>query len=263
MNDDLLVRRDGAVVSIVFNRPSRFNALTLEVVESATTALEAADTDPTVRLITLTGAGSAFCAGADLADGIDPANYRQGEPVPVGLVDAVNRFTLAMRTARPLVVALVNGVAAGVGSSFVLGADLAVASDAARLKTAFAGIGLMPDGGGTAYLAAALGRNRALAVAILDDEIDAAEALRAGLVARVWPADDFDAESTALIERLAAGPTAAFAAIKRGIDACALADLPEALERERREQRTLLGSRDFASAVAAFRTRERVVFTGA
>lgn len=256
MSAPLRVERDGAVLALTFDRPDVFNALTLPMVLAAVDAVEGAARDEGVRLVTVTGAGRAFCAGADL-EALQPS------PDPdMAVVDAVNRFALAVRAAPQLVVALVNGPAAGVGSSFALGADLAVASDAAYLKTGFEAIGLMPDGGGSAYLTADLGRSRALAVAVLGDRIDAAEALRLGLFARVWPASEFAAESAALVARLAAGPTGAYAAAKRAVDARALPAFPAALETERREQRRLLAADDFAEGVAAFRGKRRPVFTG-
>lgn len=249
--NDVLVERRGGVLAITFNRPDRLNAITLDLVEGTATAIESADSG--VRVITLTGAGRAFCAGADLG-GI-------GEGTDAGLA-AVNRLALVMRSAPQLVVALVNGPAAGVGSSFALGADLAVASDLGYLKTGFDAIGLMPDGGGTAYLAAALGRNRALATMILGDRIDAEEALRLGLFARVWPQADFADCSAAFVDSLAAGPTRAYAAMKQSVANLTMGILAEALEFERRMQRTLIASADSQEGVSAFLEKRAADFTG-
>lgn len=254
MTTDLLISKNGGVLALTMNRPASMNAITVAMIARATAEIESAATDPDIRLITLSGAGRAFCAGADIAspDGLPDTST----------VDLVNRFALAQRAAPQLVVGLVNGPAAGVGSSFVLGCDLAVAAGSAFIKTGFNAVGLMPDGGGSAYLTATLGRSRALAMAVLGDKVSAAEALRLGIYARVWPDADFDAASGELVRRLASGPSRAFTAAKRAIDDRSLPNFAQALEVERREQRLLLESEDFAEGVRAFSTRRDPEFHG-
>ncbi|MCH1868509.1 enoyl-CoA hydratase-related protein [Nocardioides sp. CFH 31398] len=258
-DSDLLVEDHDGVLALTLNRPHALNAVTTDLVLRVVDLVEAAGERDDVRVVTLTGAGRAFCAGADLgAAGLGVAD--DGALPDASTLDSVNRLALAFREVPQLVVALVNGPAAGVGASFAMGADLVVASDAAYLKGGFDAIGLMPDGGATAYLVAALGRPRALAYAVLGDRVEADEALRLGLFARVWPAATFAEESAALVARLAAGPRHAYAAAKRAVDARGLPAFTDALETERREQRRLLGSADFAEGAAAFRERRRARF---
>ena len=261
-SEDLLVSTDSGVRSLTFNRPERFNAVTADMMEAAIAAVDEAADDSSIRLITMTGSGRAFCAGADISG--SSGDDDEGSALPdMALVDAVNRFALATRRAPQLVVALVNGVAAGVGSSFVLGADLAIATSSAYLKTGFEAIGLMPDGGGTAYLVASLGRSRAIATAVLGDRITADDALQRGLFARVWSDETYAQESRALVERLASGPSRAYAAVKRAMDARSLPHFADALELERREQGRLLASGDYAAGLEAFAHKTAPRFTGA
>lgn len=261
-DSDLRVDDRDGVLALTLDRPDALNAVTTDLVLRVVDLVEAAGERDDVRVITMTGAGRAFCAGADLGSaglGDGSAGGEAGLP-DASTIDSVNRLALACREVPQLVVALVNGPAAGVGASFAMGADLVLASDAAYLKGGFDAIGLMPDGGATAYLVAALGRPRALAYAVLGDRIAAEEALRLGLFARVWPADDFATESAALVARLAAGPRHAYAAAKRAVDARGLPAFADALETERRQQRRLLASADFTEGAAAFRERREARF---
>jgi enoyl-CoA hydratase/carnithine racemase len=257
---NVLVDRADGVMTITLNRPDRLNAINTSMVASAIDAIEnASDED---RVIALTGAGRAFCAGADISG--DPASdaAANGQLPDASTIDAVNRLALAMTGARQLVIAVLNGPAVGVGSSIALGADIMIASERAYLKTGFEAIGLMPDGGGTAYLASSLGRSRAMAIAVLGDRLPALEAQRAGLIARVFSEAEFPSGSRDFLVGLAAGPTRAQSATKRAITALTLDRLPEALEFERNNQRALLSSEDFAEGTAAFNEKRTASFHG-
>ena len=249
------VQRRGPVAEIAFDRPERMNSIRLEVVEAALAAMQEAAADEAVRVIALTGTGRAFCAGADLAIGGDDDLRTYIEQTSTAIIDAMNALAAAIVAAPKPVVAVVNGPAVGVGMSFALACDLAVASDAAYFKPGFEGIGLMPDGGGTVFLAAALGRTRALAAILLGDRIPADEALAAGLVVRVWPDADFRERAEALLLQLAAGSAPAAAAAKRAVNELALPTLAEGLAFEREHQQRLLRGPDFAEGVAAFGER--------
>jgi enoyl-CoA hydratase len=150
------------------------------------------------------------------------------------------------------VIAAVNGPVVGVGASLVLVCDVILASSTAYFLLPFADIGLVPDGGATALLAAAVGRNRALAASLLPERMSADDAHRLGIVHRVVEPDSLAADAAALAERFAAGAGAALAATKAAINASTLAHLDDALERELAAQRHLLETADFAEAVAAF-----------
>jgi enoyl-CoA hydratase len=159
-------------------------------------------------------------------------------------------------------VAAVNGIAAGVGCSAALAADLVVAAESASFLLAFARIGLMPDGGATATVAASIGRARAMRMALLADPLTAAEAYDAGLVTHVASDEEFPGLVEKVVRRLAAGPPLAFAATKKAINAATLGALEGSLERERTGQTLLLRTDDVAEGMRAFGEHRRPVFGG-
>ena len=209
-----------------------------------------------VRVVVLTGTGAAFCTGADLS-GADAH-----ERFDVRALDAANRIVRAVTRLDKPVVAAVNGVAAGVGCSMALAADLVVAAESATFLLAFARIGLMPDGGATATVAASVGRARAMRMALLAEPLPAREAYDAGLVSHVVPDAEHPALVAAVVGRLAAGPPLAFAATKKAVNAATLHRLEDALERERSGQSVLLRTADVAEGMRAFGARRRPVFRG-
>ncbi|GAA4994917.1 enoyl-CoA hydratase [Yinghuangia aomiensis] len=259
--DDVLVARTGAVLRVTFNRPGSLNALTTDMLATAARAIERGGTDAGTRAIVLTGAGRAFSSGADLAaDG--EATPSDGETPDPAIIDAANRLTMALRRVPKPVIAAVNGPAVGVGCSFAIAADFTVAKESAYFLLAFANAGLMPDGGATALLPAAVGRARAARMAMLAERITARSAVDWGLIAAVFPDNTFDAEVDRLATRLADGPTAAYAQTKRAFNATVLARLPHALEAEREGQSALFRTADFAEGIAAFRDKRTPRFTG-
>lgn len=251
--DGLRLERDGGILRITFDRPDRLNALTAEIIHAAAEAIESAD-DGGVRVIVLTGAGRAFSAGADVGP--------DGSPPGLDTLDAANRMTMAITHSPVVVVAAVNGVAAGVGCSFAVAADLAVARESAAFMLAFTKIGLMPDGGASLLVTAAVGRARAARMALLAEKVDARTAAEWGLIADVVPDDEFEARVDALVGQLAVGPPLAYAAAKRTLNAASLSLLTAILQEERDGQGPLLASADFAEGMAAFQAKRAAVFTG-
>lgn len=250
----LLVVREGDVLRLTFDKPDRLNALTADIVHAAADAVDAAADDGT-RVIVLTGSGRAFSSGADVGpDGAAPG---------LDTLDAANRFTLAVASSPLLVVAAVNGIAAGVGCSFALAADLAVAKESAAFMLAFTRIGLMPDGGASLLVPAAIGRARAARMALLAEKVSATQAAEWGLIAEVVADDAFDARIDQLVAQLASGPPLAYAATKRVLRAATIAALPTILDAERSGQGPLLESADFAEGIAAFQEKRPARFTGA
>ena len=176
---DLEIRTEGGALWVTLNRPEVFNALTESMADDLAAVIERATADDDVRVVVLTGAGAAFSAGADIS-GTDAHEH-----FDVSTLDRANRIIRAITTLDKPVVAAVNGIAAGVGCSAALAADLAIARESASFLLAFARIGLMPDGGSTATVAASIGRARAMRMALLAEPLSAREAYDAGLIAEV------------------------------------------------------------------------------
>lgn len=254
--NDLEVRLEDGALWLTLNRPEHFNALTGEMVIGAIEQLRAATTREDVRVVVLTGAGGAFSAGADLGGEAAQEKYDAGS------VDAANHIIRAIIELDKPVVCGLNGIAAGVGMSVALACDLVVATSSAALTLAFTKIGLMPDGGATATVAASVGRARAMRLALLSDLISAQEAFDAGLVSHVF-ADDAYAEGLGkIVRRLSTGAPLAFAATKKAINAATLGGLEGAFAKERSGQSLLLRTEDVAEGMKAFSEKRRPEFNG-
>jgi enoyl-CoA hydratase/carnithine racemase len=253
--DLVVVAVEGAVGRITLNAPARLNAVDPSMLDELLVGLASLDADEDVRVIALTGAGRGFCAGADIGTG-----DVQGEDLDAtlfGLGDVLRAF---LEIDTP-VVALVHGVAAGAGVSLALACDYVLASDAASFVLAFARIGLMPDGGATALVAANIGRARALRLALTGEKLDATTAGEWGLVSEVTAAADFDARAEELLAHLAASAPLAAAATREAINNATL-DLEDTLAVEERGQSALLRTEDFVEGVMAFRERRSATFVG-
>ena len=255
-SDDLLVHLADGVLRLTMNRPAQLNAMTPEMSDRLGDELEQAGHHDEVRAVLLAGAGRAFCSGADVGG---PEAH---ERFDVTSLDRANRLVRAVVSLQKPVVAAVQGVAAGVGCSIALACDLTVASESGSFLLAFARIGLMPDGGATATVAAAVGRARAMRMALLAEPMPAAEARDAGLVSHLVSDGDLGSTVESLLIRLAAGPPLAYAATKKAVNAATLGSLEAALDRERTGQTILLGTRDAAEGMRAFGEKRSPRFTG-
>ncbi|NLV78544.1 MAG: enoyl-CoA hydratase [Rhodococcus sp.] len=243
------------VLRLTIARPDRMNAIDLDTMRALGAAITAAGDDDRVRTIVLTGDGAAFCTGADLAAaGTNPAS-------PDVVMDTANDVVEAITTVPVPVVAAVNGPAAGVGVSMAVAADLTYAAESAYFLLAFVNIGLMPDGGASLLIPAAIGRARAAEMALLGDRVAAVDAARFGLVARTLPDDELFGHVDAVAARTAAGPRRALALTKHALNAATLPAFGAALDLEKSGQIELLGSADFAEGVAAMLQKRRPEFT--
>ncbi len=251
-------RPHDGVLRLVLDAPETLNSVDEPMLRAAADAVEQAADDAETRVVVLTGAGRAFCAGANIGGEPDPA----GSGVDTSVLEAANRLVSAITSAPQPVVCGLNGLAVGVGVSLALACDLIVADESAYYLLAFTKIGLMPDGGATALVAASLGRHRALRLALLAERLDVHAAAEAGLVSTVVPTADFAAELDRIAVRLAGAPTGALGHTKSAVNAASIAGFAETLERERVGQSRLLASADFAEGVAAFQQRRPPVFTG-
>ncbi|MGI8829029.1 MAG: enoyl-CoA hydratase-related protein [Candidatus Limnocylindria bacterium] len=254
--ETLLVASAGGVVTITLNRPDALNALNAAMRGELLGAVKQAARDAEARAIVITGAGRGFCSGADLRGGSAEREFRRV------LTTEYNPLIAAIRGVPKPVIASVNGVAAGAGVSLALAADLVIAADDARFVPAFHRIALVPDSGLTRTLVRAMGRHRALEVLLGERSLGAQEALDAGLVASVVPADELADATRALADRLASGPTSAIGLTKRLVNAAENEVLVESLAAEAALQEVAGRSADHAEGVAAFAEKREPRFGG-
>jgi enoyl-CoA hydratase/carnithine racemase len=251
--EGLIVEIQSDILRITFDRPDRLNSLSAEILSAVADAVDAAPANG-ARVIVLTGSGRAFSSGADVgADGAPPG---------LDTLDAANRLVTSITLAPAPVVAAVNGIAAGVGCSIALAADLAIATESAGFMLAFTKIGLMPDGGASMFVPAAAGRARAMRMALLAEKISAKTAADWGLIAEVVPDTEFAAAVEKIVLHLASGPPLALAATKRVLNAATISSMSGILQAEREGQEPLLASADFAEGMAAFQGKRAAEFTG-
>ncbi len=248
------------IARLTLNRPERLNSFTTAMHGEVRDALGRLGPEG-ARVLVLTGAGRAFCAGQDLNDrAVTPGS------APVDLGDSIESFykplVLALRDLPMPVVAAVNGVAAGAGANIALACDIVIAARSASFIQSFSKLGLVPDCGGTWSLPHLVGGARALGLALLGEKLPAEQAAAWGLIWQCVDDADFAAVVEALSRQLAAGPTRGLARTKRAMHAAWQLSFEAALDAERDAQRELGRSADYAEGVAAFAGKRTPRFSG-
>jgi 2-(1,2-epoxy-1,2-dihydrophenyl)acetyl-CoA isomerase len=265
---DVLVDRDGAVAILTLNRPESLNAMSGEMLTTLATVGAELAGDDAVRAVVITGAGRAFCAGGDVK-GMADRNTRGGRAAASGGASA---GALALRQQEEIsrllyempkpTIAAINGHAVGAGLSVALSADLRIASDQAKLGTAFARVGFSGDFGGTWLLQRLVGPSRAKELYFSAEIMDAQRALTLGLVTRVVPHESLMGETMALAHRLANGPTLAFARMKDNFTYGATHTFADTLTREAENMTASGQTEDHREAAKAFVEKREPVFAG-
>jgi 2-(1,2-epoxy-1,2-dihydrophenyl)acetyl-CoA isomerase len=259
--ETIIWEQSGAVGRLTLNRPESLNAWTAQLGEELLGVIEGDAAEDSVRAVLVTGAGRGFSSGADLRAGFEPA--QDGMPdIRKELHDVYHPAIAGVRRLRKPVVAAVNGPAVGIGCSLALACDLVLAAQSAFFGLAFVNIGLMPDGGSTAFVPPAVGRARAFEMALLGERVPASQALQWGLVNWVHPDDRLIDEAEKLVQRLAAGPTRSYAGSKQALNRFIYGDLDAQLELEAELQHALGRTGDFAEGVAAFAEKRDPAFSG-
>jgi 2-(1,2-epoxy-1,2-dihydrophenyl)acetyl-CoA isomerase len=259
---NVIWEQDGGVGRVTLNRPDSLNAWTDELGRELKQVVTGDAADESVRAVLITGAGRGFSSGADLKSGFDP-HPDDGLPDIRKELDALYHPIIAgVRTLEKPVVAAVNGPAVGIGASLAFACDLVLAAESAYFGLAFVNIGLMPDGGSTLFVPAAVGKARAFQMALLGERVPADRALEWGLVNYVHPDDRLMAEANALVERLANGPTRSYAASKRALNRMLYPDLEGQLDLEAELQHALARTKDFQEGVSAFVEKREAAFQG-
>ena len=259
--ETVIWEQDGAVGKLTLNRPETLNAWTAQFGSELKRVIEGEAADDSVRAVLVTGAGRGFSSGADLRAGFESAD--DGMPdIRKELHEIYHPVIAGVRRLPKPVVAAVNGPAVGIGCSLALACDLVMVAESAFLGLAFVNIGLMPDGGSTAFVPPAVGKARAFQMAFLGERIPAAQALEWGLVNWVHPDAALMDEANALTEKLAAGPTRSYASSKQALNRAIYGDLDGQLDLEGELQHALGRSKDFLEGVAAFADKREPSFTG-
>jgi 2-(1,2-epoxy-1,2-dihydrophenyl)acetyl-CoA isomerase len=257
----VLEERAGTVATIRLNRPEKLNALNIELGQELVHALLRVQADREVHCVVVTGAGRAFCAGGDL-EVLRDARIRKATNEVEALVTAGKEIAIAMATMPKLVIAAVNGPAAGGGMNLALAADIRIASDQAKFAESFAQIGLFPDFGGTYFLPRIVGPARAAELFYTAQMLSAEDALRLGIVSRVVPASQFAEETKKLAESLAGGAGLAQRDVKHRMSSEQRKELEAALDEEIRLQRHCFDSQDCLEGLNAFFEKRKPNFQG-
>ncbi|MCU1246466.1 MAG: enoyl-CoA hydratase [Acidobacteria bacterium] len=249
------------VATITLNRPDKLNAFSGTMREDLLAALQACEAESDCRVVVITGAGRAFCAGGDvdamagLQKAGDVDRFRK-------LLDAGRDIVTTIASLSKPVIAAVNGVAAGAGCNLALACDYRIASDTAKLGETFVRIGLHPDWGGTWLLPRLVGLGRAAELLMTGRIVDAQEALAIGMVDRVVPAAELMAATETLVRSIAAGPPLAIAGIKRALRKSERETLAGQLAIETEHQLQAFCSRDAGEGMAAFFEKRPPAFKG-
>lgn len=252
--------KKNGIARLTLNRPKAMNALNSQMAHDLIDAFSACESDPEVRVVILTGAGRAFCAGGDVAafhENIEGASgFLRRLTVPFHA--AVSR----MARMDKIVIGAINGVAAGGGMGLAMAPDLAIATESAVFNMAYTGIGASPDGSSTYFLPRLIGIRRAMELALLNRVLTAAEALDWGLVNKVVPDADFAREVDRMAERFARGPLIANGATKRLLRQSLHNSLETHLETEAASISAMGATADFREGVAAFVEKRKPEFQG-
>jgi len=261
-DDSIVLNIDARIARITLNRPDKLNSFNVAMHEALAAALDTVEADDSVRVLLLTGAGKGFCAGQDLGDRAVSSDSGEAPDLAYSVERYYAPLVRRLRALPLPVVCGVNGVAAGAGANLALACDLVMAKRSAKFIEPFCKLGLIPDTGGTYFLARRVGMARAMAMALLGEPVDAPTAVDWGLIWRCVDDDAFDTEVDALLERLSNAPTRGLARTKQLLYAGANAGLDEQLDAERDAMGELGRSADYAEGVAAFTEKRAPVFKG-
>jgi 2-(1,2-epoxy-1,2-dihydrophenyl)acetyl-CoA isomerase len=272
MPDVLFETRPDGVALITLNRPDSLNAMGGELMPLLAQHLAECAADDSVRCVVLTGAGRAFCSGGDVkamaARGDPAASGNRRSPAAefargvANLRESQRQTSYMLHTIPKPTIAMVNGPAVGAGLSLALACDLRVASDRARFGTVFRSVGFSGDFGGSYFLPRLVGMEKARELYFTGEIIDAAEALRIGMVSRVVPQDKLEEETMALAGRIAGGPTLAYARMKENLNRSEFCDLLTLLDQEALNMRLSGTTRDHQEAARAFVEKRTPTFAG-
>ncbi len=266
--ETIILEKKGNIATITLNRPERLNATTSQMHEELVNALTDVDEDDEMRVLVLTGAGRAFCAGADLGRRSEGTEERRTRPATGAeeirreLARRTQEITRKLPKMQKPTIAMVNGVAAGGGCDIALACDLRVGSENARFVNAFIRIGLFPGGGGTWLYPRVMGLSRALQYLFTGDFIEAKEAERIGVLNLLVPADELEKETMSLARRIANGPPIAIRLTKLQVYEGLGMDFDTALQMAAACETITRSSEDNREGVLAYLEKRQAKFQG-
>lgn len=263
MSNDLIVEKNNQTLKLTMNRPERRNALSDDMLNKMLEELNKASFDNSIRAIVLTGSENAFCAGGDVKD-----MASRDEDANKNVQQRTRDLRRVMETARLLhqittpTIALIPGPAAGAGFSLALACDIRIASESAKLTTAFAKVGFPGDFGGSYFLTQMIGTAKARELYYLSEVLSADKALEIGIVNKVIPDNKFFEESDKIVDQIATGPSIAYRYMKTNMNIAELGDLNQSLDNEAMHQTLCRFTEDHQNATKAFVEKKKPVFTG-
>jgi 2-(1,2-epoxy-1,2-dihydrophenyl)acetyl-CoA isomerase len=258
-NTSIVLKIENNVAWISLNRPEVFNSFNREMAFLLQETLDNCANDINVRAIVIIGNGKAFCAGQDLKEVTDPALNPGFRKI---LEEHYNPIIQKIRTIEKPIIAAVNGVAAGAGANIALACDIVVASENASFIQAFSKIGLIPDSAGTFFLPRLIGFQKASALMLLGDKVNAEEALKIGMIYKIFPSGIFEEEVQTLATTLAQMPTKAIGLTKRLLNQSMTNNLEQQLDLESDLQIEASSSNDYKEGVTAFVEKRKPEFKG-
>jgi 2-(1,2-epoxy-1,2-dihydrophenyl)acetyl-CoA isomerase len=258
---DLIETIEDGVATLTFNRPDRMNALSTPIMEGLLLGLPRLADDPAVRVVVLTGAGRAFCAGGDVKSMAEGGERRSPAEATAHLRSRMEVSRILHELPKPTI-AMINGPAAGAGLAFALACDLRIAGASARLVTAFVRVGFSGDFGGSYFLTRLVGTAKARELYFTGRPVDAEEALSLGLVNRLVPDDQLATVTMELAQSLAHGPAIALSLMKRNMNCAESGGLAELLDMEAAHQVRTGRTEDHREAAKAFVEKRAPIFRG-
>lgn len=253
----VIVDQKEGIMSINLNQPDALNALSDEMFIELINILKSAQNNKEVRVITLSGAGRAFCSGGDIK--------QMGKRTPMEDFDRMalaSELILTMKNLDQPIIAIVHGYAAGVGASIAMACDQIIASDDSKILFSFSRIGLVADGGGHFFLTRTLGPYRAKEVLFNAEPIEANKALQWGIVNRIFPLEDLHEEAMNYARKLSNGPSRSYSLSKKIVNEALITDLESILDKERLSQSIVRLTSDHKEGVAAFKENREPKFNG-
>jgi len=258
MSSSVLFEVKHGVASLTLNRPDKLNAFNREMALALQKRLDDCASDPAIRCVYLTGSGKAFCAGQDLSE-VTGQNMPGFDKL---LSEHYNPIVARIRKIEKPVLAGVNGVAAGAGANIALCCDIVVAAQSASFIQAFSKIGLIPDNGGTYFLPRLIGWQKASALMMLGDKVNAHDAERWGMIYKVFTDEEFVASSVSMAESLAQMPTRGLALTKQALNSSFTNSLTSQLAVENEAQQQAAKTSDCNEGIKAFMEKRVPVFKG-